>query len=79
MNPFLLKVETLIVNPVIYFMIGLAFVYFLWGVVEYLIHADEPEARATGTQHMIWGVIGLAIMFSVFGIIGIIIKTFGIT
>jgi hypothetical protein len=55
----------------------LALVYFLWGVVEYLMHADEPEARSTGARHMIWGVIGLAIMVGVFGIMNIIINTIG--
>jgi len=79
MQALIKKIDTLIINPLIYFMIGLAVVYFLWGVVEYLIHGDEPDARATGTQHMIWGIVGLAIMVGVFGIINIIEKTIGVS
>ena len=78
MQALIKKIDAAIINPLIYFMIGLATVYFLWGVVEYLIHGDEADARATGTQHMIWGVVGLAIMIGVFGIIGIIERTIGI-
>jgi hypothetical protein len=77
MEELLKKIEKALIDPLLYFMMGLALVYFLWGVVEYLMHADEPEARSTGARHMIWGVIGLAIMVGVFGIMNIIINTIG--
>jgi hypothetical protein len=42
-------------------------------------HSDNEEARDTGRRHIISGLIGLFIMFSVFGIIRIILGTFGIS
>lgn len=66
-----------IVDPLLFFMIGLALVYFMWGVVEYLKDADDSGARATGRSHMIWGLVGLSIMVGVFGIMRIIINTIG--
>ena len=77
MEHLLKNIEKQIVDPLIYFMIGLALVYFMWGVVEYLKDGDKPDARAKGQSHMIWGVVGLTIMIGVFGIMHIIIDTIG--
>jgi uncharacterized membrane protein YidH (DUF202 family) len=51
---------------------------FIWGVVEFIKNADNAEERETGKMHMIWGVIGLAIMVSFAGIIGIIKNFLGL-
>jgi hypothetical protein len=72
------KVNQNIINPFIFLMIGIALVVFLWGVVGFFKNADNAEERATGIRHMIWGVIGLVIMLSFSGIIGIIKNFLGI-
>ena len=59
-------------------MMAVALVYFLWGVAQYVGKGDNEESRSTGAQHMLWGIVGLFIMFGVFGIIHIIMNTFGI-
>jgi hypothetical protein len=51
---------------------------FIWGVVQYVINSDEEAKKAKGKQFMIWGVLGLAIMFSVWGLVNIVGTTFGI-
>ena len=77
MEKLLKNIEKQIIEPLLVFMIGLALVYFIWGVFEYLKNGDEPDARSKGASHMIWGIIGLTIMVSVFGIMRIIINTIG--
>jgi hypothetical protein len=67
-----------ILNPLIQFAFIVAFVVFLWGVMEYIRSANNPEGRKIGQDHMLWGVIGLVIMVGVYGIITILTKTFGI-
>ncbi len=54
-----------------------AFVLFVWGVVQFIAHAEDEEKRKTGQQHMIWGIIGLVIMFGANAIIAIIRATVG--
>ncbi|MFA6552051.1 MAG: hypothetical protein WCT19_00950 [Candidatus Paceibacterota bacterium] len=71
-NDFISKVLVNIVNPLIYLMFGVAFVVFMWGVTEYVLHLDDEDARKKGTQHMIWGVIGFFIMISAYGIVALI-------
>jgi hypothetical protein len=68
-----------IVDPLIYLLFGLALIYFLWGVLQFIMSADNDEARNTGKRHMIWGIIGMFIMISAWGIIGIITGTFHIS
>ena len=66
-----------IVNPIIYLLFGLALIYFLYGVFVFIRGASSEDARDTGRTHMLWGVVGLAIMISVYGILQIIAGTVG--
>lgn len=64
-----------ILNSVIPVLIALGVVYFVWGVVSYVIASDE-EAKKTGRDRIIYGIIGLAVIISVWGLVGILVKTF---
>ncbi len=58
--------------------ITLAVVYFFYGLAQYVTAKDESgkqEARDT----MIYGIIALFVMVSVWGLVGVIGTTFGIT
>ncbi len=69
------KISEFVINPIIYLMFAVAFVVFIWGLVQFATHLDNEEARSTGVKHMIWGVIGMVIMVSVRGIVNLIDKT----
>ena len=69
----------IIVNPLIALMFGLALIYFLWGVFQYYLHGDSEDSRKTGAQHILWGLVGMMIMVSAFGIFHLILGTFGIS
>lgn len=68
---------TNIVDPLIYFIFGLTLVYFVYGMVLFIKGSASEEARATGQRHMLWSVVGMAIMVSVYSILAIIIGTMG--
>jgi len=70
-------INTYILNPLIILAFAFAMVVFLWGVFQYVRGAADVKARETGRSHILWGVIGIAIMFSVFGIMNIISNTVG--
>jgi len=70
----------IISNSVIPLIFALATVMFVWGVVQFFIlNADEEAKRAQGKQFMIWGIVALAVMLSVWGLVGILGNTFGIS
>ena len=77
-NTFLANADRLIVNPLIRLLFALAVVYFLYGLFEFIFNQDNDEKKTTGKSHMLWGVVGLAIMMGVGFILGMIGSTFGI-
>ena len=66
-----------VVNPVIYVIVGLAVIYFLYGVFNFIRNAENPEKRLEGARHILWGIVGIAIMFSVFALVNVIRNTIG--
>lgn len=78
MDALLTKIKTLIINPTIYLLLALAAVYFVWGVFTFVSNYENPEAQAAGKKHMIWGIVGIAIMLSAFGIMKMIAGTLGV-
>lgn len=64
LKTFVSKVETAIIDPLIAVLALAAFILFAYGVVEFIQGADNDEKRKIGQQHILWGIVGLAIMFS---------------
>ena len=56
---------------------GIALVFFLMGVVKYIMYAGNEDKRSEGAKFMFYGIIGLAVMISVWGLVKIITGTFG--
>jgi hypothetical protein len=67
-----------ILNPLINLAFAVALVYFLFGVYKYVKYAGSPDKRKEGSKHIIWGLVGLFIMVSVWTILEIALNTFGI-
>lgn len=68
------KIADKILNPIIGLMVAIAVVVFIYGVVEFIANADNEDKRKLGKDHMIWGIVGLFIMVSVFGLMNIVAK-----
>ncbi|MHB1086241.1 MAG: hypothetical protein ACYCZ0_00655 [Minisyncoccota bacterium] len=64
-----------IINPMILIVFATGFFLFVWGLVQFIYKLDEG-AQSSGKQHMLWGIVGMLIMVSVYGIIGLIDETF---
>jgi len=57
--------------------IGLSLIAFLWGLTVFILNADNEEKITEGKTFMVWGVIGLFVMVSVWGIINLLTGSFG--
>jgi amino acid transporter len=58
-----------IINPLVQIGVALALIYFLYGVAVYIYKSrSDAKAIAEGTQHMLYGSIGLTIMFTALAI-----------
>jgi|ERR1035437_172210 hypothetical protein len=77
-DSFLAKVALVILNPLIVFGFLVALLYFFFGIFQFVMSARSDTDREKGKQGILWGLVGMLVMFSAFGIIHIILNTFGI-
>mgnify|MGYP001558613358 FL=1 len=56
-----------------------AIVLFVWGIVQFFIIGSGEEAKRTqGKQFMIWGILAMAVILSLWGLVRILGSTFGL-
>jgi hypothetical protein len=65
-----------ILNLIIPFIIGLAVVAILWGIFLYVTKAAEEEKRAEARLYIVWGVVAVFSMLSLWGFVNILVNTF---
>jgi len=66
-----------IIGTIVPVLIALGVVYFIWGVISYVIGTDE-ETKKTAREKIIYGIIGLAVIVAVWGLVGVLTRTFGV-
>ena len=59
--------------------IVLAFLFFVWGIAEFIRKADDASSREEGKKRMIWGVIALTVLATIWGIVRWIQGEFGLS
>jgi len=72
----LTRLADYVFNPIIGVLFALALVYFLIGVFKFVANSDSDDGREEGRNHIIWGLVGMFVMVSVFGIMNLIVRTF---
>lgn len=72
------KIVEVIINPIIMLLFAAATFFFMWGLVAFMAQSDSTDARKTGLNHIIWGFVGMLIIVTVYGILGLITGTLGI-
>ncbi len=76
-DTFLSKIESEIIDPLITLLALGAFILFAYGIFEFIRGADNEEKRKAGQQHILWGLVGLVILFGARTIVGIMTKVVG--
>ena len=74
---FINTINKVVINPIIYFLFSLGTILFLFGIIRFFLNPTDETIRKESKNHMVWGLIGMFIMFSVFGIMNLIVKTIG--
>lgn len=76
LKSFFGRITDILKESVVGLLVTLAMVYFIWGVVQYVIYPEDEGKKEKGKQHIIWGLIGLTVIFAVRGLIGVLASSF---
>jgi len=75
---FFFSILTFIEAALVPLIFSLAFIFFLWGVFRYFITgANDEEKRKEGKSFVLWSLIGLVLMFSLWGIVNLLVNSLG--
>jgi len=79
---FKVWVDSLIVGAnsvIVPVLLALAVAAFVWGVLKYFfLHPDSEEGRRQGREFILWGLLGMVLLFSVWGVVYILLDILGI-
>ena len=62
------------INSIIPILISIAVILFLFGVLTYLV-GSKAESKSDGGKYMVWGIISIFVMVSVWGLVGLVGST----
>lgn len=70
-------IEGFFVTVIFRIIFGLALFFFLWNVYQFIKNAGNPEERKKRRAAMLWSIVALAAMFSVWALVSIVTGSFG--
>lgn len=73
------NITSIVLNPIIALLFAVALLIFFYGIVQFINSETSDSKREQGKRKIIYGLVGMFIMFSAYGIIRLILATFGIT
>lgn len=73
---FVASVARIISGTLIPLLITAGIVMFTWSLAMFVLKSNDQKEREKAKQYMIWSIIGLALVFSIWGISAILRNTF---
>ena len=75
LSKFMINLNVYIFNPLITAVFLCSLAYFMWGVVVFIYERQNGKPGDDGKRHLLWGIIGMFIMSSVYGILQVLANT----
>lgn len=66
----------ILAKSVVPLLFALASVAFVWGIIQYFLNPTNEENRKKGKSFMIWGLVALFVMLTMWGLVAILSNTF---
>jgi hypothetical protein len=67
-----------VLDDVVLVLTGLALAFFIWGLVVFIRNSGDEKAKDEGKQKMIWGIIALFFIISVWGLVALLQEVTGV-
>ena len=77
-EPFLRDISRVILNPLISLLFAIALLMFFVGIFQFINSETSDAKREEGKKKIFYGLVGMFIMVSAYGLIRLILNTFGI-
>jgi succinate dehydrogenase/fumarate reductase cytochrome b subunit len=68
----LIDIFTSIISATIPVIIALALLYFFWGLARFILNTGGGKEKEEAKNTMVWGIIGLFVMLSIWGIVRVL-------
>jgi hypothetical protein len=65
-----------LMNAIVPLLVSLAIAGFVYGIIQYFLNPENEEKRKNGKSFMLWGLITLFVMVSIWGLVGVLSNTF---
>ena len=65
-----------LMNAIVPLLGALAVVGFIYGIIKFFLNPDNEEKRKEGKSFMLWGIITIFVMVSIWGLVGLFSNTF---
>ncbi len=73
------RINRYIINPLILILFAMAFFWFFLGLLKFFQMKEKGgDELDQAKRHVVWGIVGMAIMVSVFGIMNLLTGTIGL-
>lgn len=72
----MLQKFTMIINALMPFIVALAVLFFMWGVFQFVKSSGNEDDVTEGRNRMIYGIIAIFVMVSVWGLVNLLDNTF---
>jgi hypothetical protein len=66
-------------STITYILVALAVLFIVWNVVRYIIMGADPAAKSAAGLNVLWGIVGLFVIVSIWGLVNILTNTFATT
>ena len=63
-------------NVVLEILIAFAVIYIVFNAIRYIMAGDKPEERNAIGKGILWGIVGLFVILSIWGLVRILTNTF---
>jgi hypothetical protein len=67
-----------IINTLVPLVIALGLLFFIWGLVQFIFASGDEAAKDEGKRKMIWGVVALFVIVSVWGLVALLNQLTGV-
>lgn len=72
------SINSFINRGIIPLFVALALMYTMYAIVDFILMGSDSQKKAEKKQKIFWGIIGLFVIVSIWGLVAVIGNTFGI-